>query len=159
MLSYLWAARGAVARSPSASPIPSESTERERRARAGSGILVRVVSGALRPPRRLLGPIRLLEPRLHPAQTAARRGELRLGRPARSDLLSAAAERRQVGRDNPSYLTAAGRRIDIVPLRRQRHGGVAKLVYRAGLSSRRSRVQAPSLPLIPSSLAGFFFGL
>ena len=40
----------------------------------------------------------------------------------------------------------------------QRHGGVAKLVYRAGLSSRRSRVRAPSLPQKPVWFqTGFFF--
>jgi hypothetical protein len=48
VLSYLWAARGAVVRSPVGIPDPLRSTEhsseRERRARAGRGILVRVVS-------------------------------------------------------------------------------------------------------------------
>jgi hypothetical protein len=43
-LSYLWAARGAVARLPVGIPNPVHSSERERRARAGKGILVRVVS-------------------------------------------------------------------------------------------------------------------
>jgi len=43
-LSYLWAARGAVSRSPVGVPSPVATTERERRARAGKGILVRVVS-------------------------------------------------------------------------------------------------------------------
>ena len=44
VLSYLWAARGAVARGPVGLPDPAHSSERERRARAGRGILVRVVS-------------------------------------------------------------------------------------------------------------------
>jgi hypothetical protein len=44
VLSYLWAARGALARQPLGMPEPSRSPERERRARAGRGILVRVVS-------------------------------------------------------------------------------------------------------------------
>jgi hypothetical protein len=44
VLSYLWAARGALARPPVGMPEPDRSSERERRARAGRGILVRVVS-------------------------------------------------------------------------------------------------------------------
>ncbi|MGO8694990.1 MAG: small ribosomal subunit Rsm22 family protein [Rectinemataceae bacterium] len=43
-LSYLWSARGAIARLPVGIPDPVHATERERRARAGKGILVRVVS-------------------------------------------------------------------------------------------------------------------
>jgi hypothetical protein len=44
-LSFLWAARGSMARSPAGMPDSARaSTERERRARAGRGILVRVVS-------------------------------------------------------------------------------------------------------------------
>jgi hypothetical protein len=45
VLSYLWAARGAVARIPVGVPDPlRSSSDRERRARAGRGILVRVIS-------------------------------------------------------------------------------------------------------------------
>jgi hypothetical protein len=44
VLSYLWAARGAVVREPVGIPDPVRSSEHERRARAGRGILVRVVS-------------------------------------------------------------------------------------------------------------------
>jgi hypothetical protein len=44
VLSYLWAARGALARPPVGVPEPDRASERERRARAGRGILVRVVS-------------------------------------------------------------------------------------------------------------------
>ena len=44
VLSYLWAARGTVVRNPVGIPDPVASTERERRSRAGRGILVRVVS-------------------------------------------------------------------------------------------------------------------
>jgi hypothetical protein len=44
VLSYLWAARGAVSRAPVGVPDPLHGTERERRARAGRGILVRVIS-------------------------------------------------------------------------------------------------------------------
>jgi hypothetical protein len=44
VLSYLWAARGAVIREPVGIPDPVRSSEHERRARAGRGILVRVVS-------------------------------------------------------------------------------------------------------------------
>ncbi|MDA8426468.1 MAG: rRNA methyltransferase [Treponema sp.] len=43
-LSYLWAARGGLVRPPVGIPSPNHSSERERRARAGRGILVRVVS-------------------------------------------------------------------------------------------------------------------
>ena len=43
-LSYLWAARGGLLRPPVGMPAPIHSSERERRARAGRGILVRVVS-------------------------------------------------------------------------------------------------------------------
>lgn len=46
VLSYLWAARGALARTPVGIPEPNTSSERERRARAGRGILVRVISEA-----------------------------------------------------------------------------------------------------------------
>jgi hypothetical protein len=44
VLSYLWAAREAVARNPVGMPEPLRSSERERRDRAGKGILVRVIS-------------------------------------------------------------------------------------------------------------------
>jgi hypothetical protein len=45
VLSYLWAARGAMARAPVGVPSPdNRSSDRERRARATKGILVRVVS-------------------------------------------------------------------------------------------------------------------
>jgi len=44
VLSYLWAARGALARLPLGVPEPDRPSERERRARAGRGILVRVIS-------------------------------------------------------------------------------------------------------------------
>ena len=44
VLSYLWAARGALARTPVGVPAEIKSSERERRARAERGILVRVVS-------------------------------------------------------------------------------------------------------------------
>jgi hypothetical protein len=44
VLSYLWSARGALARPPTGMPEPDRSSERERRARVGRGILVRVVS-------------------------------------------------------------------------------------------------------------------
>jgi hypothetical protein len=44
VLSYLWAARGAVTRTPVGIPDPLRSSERERKARAGHGILVRVIS-------------------------------------------------------------------------------------------------------------------
>jgi|GEM_PF-361335 hypothetical protein len=44
VLSYLWAARGTFARNPAGIPDPVDSTDRERRARVGRGILVRVVS-------------------------------------------------------------------------------------------------------------------
>lgn len=44
VLSYLWAARGAPLRSPMSLPDPGAGSDRERRARAGRGILVRVIS-------------------------------------------------------------------------------------------------------------------
>jgi len=44
VLSYLWAARGASARPLVGLPEPARSSERERRAKAVKGILVRVVS-------------------------------------------------------------------------------------------------------------------
>jgi hypothetical protein len=44
VFSYLWAARGAMARPFAGLPETGHTTERERRARAGRGILVRVVS-------------------------------------------------------------------------------------------------------------------
>ena len=44
VMSYLWAARGAMARPPAGIPDPMRSSEKERRARVGKGILVRVVS-------------------------------------------------------------------------------------------------------------------
>jgi hypothetical protein len=44
VFSYLWAARGAMARPLAGIPDPAPSSERERRARVGKGILVRVVS-------------------------------------------------------------------------------------------------------------------
>lgn len=44
VLSYLWAARGALTRPPVGIPEPVKSSDRERRARAGRGILVRVIS-------------------------------------------------------------------------------------------------------------------
>jgi hypothetical protein len=44
VLSYLWAARGATLRPALGLPEPSPSSDRERRARAGRGILVRVIS-------------------------------------------------------------------------------------------------------------------
>jgi hypothetical protein len=44
VLSYLWAARGALTRPPVGMPEPVKSNDRERRAKAGRGILVRVIS-------------------------------------------------------------------------------------------------------------------
>ena len=44
VLSYLWAARGTAVRAPVGIPDPVRSSERERRAKAEQGILVRVVS-------------------------------------------------------------------------------------------------------------------
>jgi hypothetical protein len=44
VLSYLWAARGTMVRSPVGLPDPMHNSDRERRAKAGRGILVRVVS-------------------------------------------------------------------------------------------------------------------
>ena len=44
VLSYLWAARGALARPLAGIPDPNQPSEKERRARAGRGILVRVIS-------------------------------------------------------------------------------------------------------------------
>ncbi len=44
VLSYLWAARGAAQRNPSLVPEPLHASDKERRARANRGILVRVVS-------------------------------------------------------------------------------------------------------------------
>ena len=44
VLSYLWAARGAAVRAPVGMPEPHHGSERERRERAGRGILVRVIS-------------------------------------------------------------------------------------------------------------------
>ena len=44
VLSYLWAARGTIARSPVGVPDPIRSSDHERRARAGKGVLVRVIS-------------------------------------------------------------------------------------------------------------------
>jgi hypothetical protein len=44
VLSYLWAARGAATRMPMGLADPLHHSEKEKRARAGRGILVRVVS-------------------------------------------------------------------------------------------------------------------
>ncbi len=44
VFSYLWAARGAMARPFAGMPDPLHSSEKERRARVGKGILVRVIS-------------------------------------------------------------------------------------------------------------------